>query len=86
MPRKRATKPVTTLVPHRSPQLAELLEAANTCKIEPVRRFLAAGGLPDTLVALRFADGTSVMCPLTFKAITTHHVALDPACQHPSLE
>jgi hypothetical protein len=46
MPRKRAAKPVTTLVPHRTPQLAQLLQAAETCEIEPLRRFLAAGGLP----------------------------------------
>jgi hypothetical protein len=45
MPRKRPAKP-EDLVPHRSPQLAQLLEAAKTCKSEPVRRFLDAGGLP----------------------------------------
>jgi hypothetical protein len=70
MPRKRAAKPATTtLVPHRSPQLAQLLEAAKSCKTEPLRRFLAAGGLPDSLVELRYDDGTSAPAPLVFKVI-----------------
>jgi ankyrin repeat protein len=86
MPRKRAAKPVTTLMPHSSPQLTGLLEAAKTCRIEHVRRFLAAGGLPDTLVELKFVDGTSVMAPLIFKAISTHHMVQDPALHHASLE
>jgi hypothetical protein len=70
MPRKRAAKPATTtLVPHRSPQLAQLLEAAKSCNTEPLRRFLAAGGLPDSLVELRYDDGTSAPAPLVFKVI-----------------
>jgi ankyrin repeat protein len=86
MPRKRAAKPFTTVVPHRSPQLEELLEAAKTCRAEHVRRFLAAGGLPDTLVELQFVDAPSAMVPLIFKAVSTHYVAQDPALQHESLE
>jgi ankyrin repeat protein len=87
MPRERAAKPVTTtMVPHRSPQLAQLLEAAKTCEIEPVRRFLAAGELPDTLVEVKLADGTSVMSPLVLRAIAAHRIGQDPAMRHASLE
>jgi Ankyrin repeats (3 copies) len=85
MPRKRA-KPVTTLVPHRSPQLAQLLEAAETCRLAPLRRFLAAGGSPDALVERKFADGTSIMSPLIFEAVATQQIAHDPAMHHASLE
>ena len=86
MPRKRAAKPVTTMVSHRSPQLAQLLEAAKTCRIEAVRRFLAAGGLPDTLVELKHHDGESTVAPMIFQAISTHQIAQDPALHHASLE
>jgi Ankyrin repeat len=86
MPRKRAAKPVSTLVPHRSPELAELLEAAKTCEPEPLRRFLATGGLPDTVVELTLSDGTSIMLPLVFKAISMHCMVQDPAMHHASLE
>jgi ankyrin repeat protein len=86
MPRKQAAKPVTIMVPHRSPQLAELLEAAKTCSIEPVRRFLAAGGLPDTIVELAYNDGTSTSAPLVFEAIVAHRIAQCPGLHHASLE
>jgi ankyrin repeat protein len=86
MPRKRAAKPVITMVPHRSPQLAQLLEAAKTCRIEAVRRFLAAGGLPDTLVELKHHDGESIVAPMIFQAISTHQIAQDTALHHASLE
>eukprot|EP00953_Heterococcus_sp_UTEX-ZZ885_P040175 20553-Heterococcus_DN1.PRE.1 len=72
MPRKRAAKPVTTLVPHCTPDLVELLEAAKTCKCEPLRRFLAAGGRPDALVELKYNNDIRRMSPLIFKAIATH--------------
>jgi ankyrin repeat protein len=85
MPRKRTAKPVTTLVLHRSPELARLLEAAKTCSLEPVRRFLAAGGLPDTMVEVEYVDGTSTLAPLIFRAIAVHHSAQGPALHH-SLE
>jgi ankyrin repeat protein len=86
MPRKRSAKSASTLVPLRSPQLAELLEAAKTCRLEPLRRFLAAGGAPDTLVELKFVDGTSKLAPMICKAITTHHMVQDPAFHHGSLD
>jgi hypothetical protein len=86
MPRKRAAKPVTTLVPHRAPRLTELLEAAKSCKTEPLRRFLAAGGLPDTLVELQYVDGTSAPAPLVFKVIAAHYTAQGQALYHASLE
>jgi ankyrin repeat protein len=71
MPRKRAAKP-TTLVPHRSPQLAELLDAAKRCDMGPLLRFLAAGGQPDSLTEVTYSDGSKRMSPLFYKAITTH--------------
>jgi ankyrin repeat protein len=83
MLRKRAAQPVTTLVPHRSPQLAELLAAAKTGEIKPLRRFLAAGGLPDALVELEFEDESSMPGPLIFSAITAHYMMEQ---EHPSLE
>jgi Ankyrin repeats (3 copies) len=55
-------------VPHRTPQLAQLLKAADTCKLVPLKRFLAAGGLPNTLVKVNKA-GRSTMFPLLFIAI-----------------
>jgi hypothetical protein len=71
MPRKRAAKPVTTVAPHRSPQLVELLEAARRCDdVASVRRFLAAGGSPDALVELKYTGAVSVPAPIFFKAIT----------------
>jgi ankyrin repeat protein len=87
MPRKRPAKPVTTIVPHRSPRLAQLLQAAATCEVEPLRRFLAAGGLPDALVEREFEDGSTMPVPLIFSAITAHYINVqDPALQHASLE
>jgi Ankyrin repeats (3 copies) len=86
MPRKRAAKPAATVVPHRSPQLSVLLEAARTCRLELLRRVLAAGGLPDTLVELPFADGTSKLAPMICKSIITHHMVQDPEFHHGSLE
>jgi ankyrin repeat protein len=86
-PRKRAAKPVTTLVPHRIPQLAELLEAARCCDdVVALRRFLAAGGRPDNLVKLDFIGAPSMLGPLIFRAIATHHVAEDPALHHACLK
>jgi Ankyrin repeats (3 copies) len=70
MPRRRSTATrESTLVPHRAPQLAQLLEAADTCKLVPLKRFLAAGGLPDTLVNVKGSDGLSSLFPLLFLAI-----------------
>jgi ankyrin repeat protein len=86
MPRKRAAKKVSTLIPHRSPQLTELLEAAKTCSHKTVRQFLAVGGLPDTLVEVQYNGGSSVFAPLIFKAIAVHQDAEDPALHHASLE
>jgi uncharacterized protein len=87
MPRKRPAKPVTTMVPHCSPQLAQLLQAATACDVEPLRRFLAAGGLPDALVEREFEDGSTTSVPLIFSAITTHYMMVqEPALQHASLE
>jgi ankyrin repeat protein len=64
----------STLVPHRTPQLAQLLKAADTCKLVPLKRFLAAGGLPDTLVEV-VREGHSALVPLLFMAIM--RVAVD---------
>jgi Ankyrin repeats (3 copies)/Ankyrin repeat len=87
MPRKRPAKPVTTMVPHRSPQLAQLLQAATACDVEPLRRYLAAGGLPDALVEREFEDGSTTSVPLIFSATTTHYMMVqEPALQHASLE
>eukprot|EP00953_Heterococcus_sp_UTEX-ZZ885_P022620 12503-Heterococcus_DN1.PRE.1 len=70
MPRRRSTATrETTLVPHRTPQLAQLLKAADTCKLVPLKRFLAAGGLPDTLVNVNGGGGRSSLFPLLFLAI-----------------
>eukprot|EP00953_Heterococcus_sp_UTEX-ZZ885_P037180 19119-Heterococcus_DN1.PRE.2 len=86
MPRKRAAKPVTALVLHQSPQLAELVEAAKSGRFEPLQRFLAAGGLPDTLIERKFTDGSTTSAPLIFKAVSTHCSVQNPALHHAGLE
>jgi uncharacterized protein len=89
MPRKRAAKPVSTLVSHRTPQLAELVIAATigkTCDAELLRAFLARGGRPDAVVDLQSADGPTVPAPIIFKAITTHYSYDDPKLQHGALQ
>jgi Ankyrin repeats (3 copies) len=87
MPHRRRAKPVTALVPHRTPNLVELLEAAKQCDdIDAMRRFLAAGGLPDALVELKYSDATSTLGPLIFRAISLHTLADDPADHHDTLE
>jgi hypothetical protein len=40
MPRRRRVKAETTLVQHRTPDLAALLVKAKTCELAPLRRFL----------------------------------------------
>jgi hypothetical protein len=70
MPRRRRAKAETALVPHRSPDLAALLEAAKTCELAPLRRFLAAGGHPDTLVQKSSANGVTFSAPLLSRAMT----------------
>jgi Ankyrin repeats (3 copies)/Ankyrin repeats (many copies) len=69
MPRRRRAKAETTLVPHRTPNLAALLDEAKTCELAPLRRFLAAGGHPDALVPMQGACDTSDTAPLLFKAV-----------------
>ena len=57
-------------MPHRSPDLAALLEAAKTCELAPLRRCLAAGGHPDTLVQKSSANGVTFSAPLLSRAMT----------------
>jgi ankyrin repeat protein len=84
--KKRSSKTVTTLVPHRTSQLADLLsQVGNTCEVAPLRRFLGAGGLPDALAELEYLNGTSMSAPLIFTAIATHRMAQNPAFHHESM-
>jgi uncharacterized protein len=62
------------------------LRSSKEGKFEPLQRFLAAGGLPDTLIERQFTDGSTTSAPLVFKAIATHCVVQNPALQHASLE
>jgi hypothetical protein len=77
MPRKssKAKKADTSLISHRTPALAQLLEKAKTCRLEPLKQFLAAGGHPDTIVEIRYGDDCVVTTHLLFKAILQHHEA-----------
>eukprot|EP00953_Heterococcus_sp_UTEX-ZZ885_P010393 6071-Heterococcus_DN1.PRE.2 len=69
MPRRRAHRvPQSSLVQHRTPDLAKLLNEANSCEVAAIRRFLAAGGLPDTLVTCEAGERT-----LLSAAISNHH-------------
>jgi hypothetical protein len=70
MPRRRHATAETALVPHRSPDLAALLDEAKTCELAPLRRFLAAGGHPDTLVPARSLQRLGFSILLLMKAIT----------------
>jgi hypothetical protein len=80
MPRRRRAKAETALVPHRTPDLAALLEDAKTCELTPLKRFLAAGGHPDALVPMSRSDGSFVAAPLLFHAIS--RAKLLPDCRH----
>jgi hypothetical protein len=60
----------TALIPHCTPDLAALLEEAETCELAPLRRYLAAGGQPDALVPTERVDGSFVPAPLLFTAIS----------------
>jgi Ankyrin repeats (many copies) len=66
----------TTLVLHRSADLAALLEKAKTAALVPLKRYLAAGGSPDVLVDLRAGviPGPVQLAPLLWLAIACHHV------------
>jgi hypothetical protein len=46
----------TALTRHKRPHLAKLLEAAKTCKSDPLKRYLEAGGTPDAVVLLEQAN------------------------------
>jgi Ankyrin repeats (3 copies)/Ankyrin repeat len=83
MARKKKTvaAPTRTLVPHRTPKLAQLLEAAKDGNLAAVRRFLAAGGRPDTLIERKNADGSIELEHLLFTAMYNHH-----GCARGSLE
>jgi hypothetical protein len=59
MARKKAQrKQETTLVPHRAPNLGQLLEGAKTGdSAHAVEAFLDAGGSPAAVVQWRLSDG-----------------------------
>jgi hypothetical protein len=64
MPRRRRANAETTLVQHRTPDLAALLDEAKDCELAPLRRFLAAGGHPDVLTSVHLVDGSICAAPL----------------------
>jgi ankyrin repeat protein len=68
-PRKQR---ITTLAQHRTPQLTKLLHAAATCRLPNLRRYLQAGGLPNTIVSL-VELGRNYEAPLLYAAILNHH-------------
>jgi uncharacterized protein len=59
---KKAKARVNTLVAHKAPQLAHLLERANSGKRSDVQQYLNAGGSPNVLVDVEF--GGSSKAPL----------------------
>jgi uncharacterized protein len=48
--KKRAPATETTLVPHKAPNLTDLLERAKSGKLSDVQQYLSAGGSPNVLV------------------------------------
>jgi hypothetical protein len=48
--KKQSPAPETALVPHRAPNLTELLERASLGKLSDVQQYLSAGGSPNVLV------------------------------------
>jgi ankyrin repeat protein len=67
-------------------ELSSTGEASTSSSLEPLKRFLAAGGQPETLVELPSDDETPSLAPLIRRAIMTHQIAHDPAMHHASLE
>jgi uncharacterized protein len=79
MPRKSAKKKQalsenTTVTVHKKQQLADLLEAAATCKLIAIQRYLAAEGSADVLFDSRSPDFTSKV-PLLVGATVGHHIS-----------
>jgi hypothetical protein len=62
----------SSLVQHLTPQLTKLLKAAKNCELRKLKKFLAAGGLPDTYVERTRSSGIQSV-PLIFKAIEYCH-------------
>jgi ankyrin repeat protein len=75
MPRRSRAKAETTLVQHRTPDLAALLDKAKDCELAPLKRFLAAGGQPDAMALWRCPDGSRYSATLLLKAIGSKPVA-----------
>jgi uncharacterized protein len=71
-PRRRAAAAPSALVPHQTPQMQRLLAAAESCKLEPLKKYLSAGGSPNILV--KFDNGLldNMFTPMLFKAIARH--------------
>jgi uncharacterized protein len=62
----------TTLTQHRQPQLARLLQAAKTCKLSALKRYLAAGGSHSAVVDVA-TGGKVFQAPLLISAVINHH-------------
>jgi ankyrin repeat protein len=62
--KKQTPAPETTLVPHRAPNLTDLLERAKRGKLSDVQQYLSAGGSPNVLVSMQPSwDGLApVLC------------------------
>jgi ankyrin repeat protein len=78
MPKKSSKKaskaPTTTLVPHRAPQLANLLERAQRGKHSDVQQYLNAGGLPNVLVQVDLdGEGVCSAAPLLCGLVLSKH-------------
>jgi ankyrin repeat protein len=67
--KKRSPAPETTLVPHRAPNLAELLERAGRGKLSDVQQYLIAGGSPNA----RHPTEQHKHVPLLFHVAASRH-------------
>jgi uncharacterized protein len=61
-----------TVTRHQSKRLAKLLEAASSCKQVPMKRYLASGGNPDAVVAIKL-DDYPYKVPLILVAANCQH-------------
>jgi ankyrin repeat protein len=62
----------SSLVQHLTPRLRKLLKAAEDCQLRHVKKYLEAGGPPDTFVETTCQSGDKWV-PLVFKAIQFNH-------------
>jgi ankyrin repeat protein len=68
----------TALTRHRRSHLAKLLDAARTCKLVPLKRYLSAGGTANAIVDINLKnDIRTYRVPLLHSAVIFHHYSAE---------